>query len=133
MGTSAGLGEQQMSSSCGCHASRHRPLKLSILLPAAELNELRTREKEMCIEPDWEINAFLRAEALVGKRSNIGTEYVLRLLGLDICADTLVGNQVLEMEQRHHVAGNSSHKLQPGACCARRWNCGSLIVPAGGS
>lgn len=49
----------------------------------------------MCIEPDWEINAFLRAEALVGKRSNIGTEYVLRLLGLDICADTLVGNQVL--------------------------------------
>mmetsp|Transcript_9242 Transcript_9242/g.27733 ORF Transcript_9242/g.27733 Transcript_9242/m.27733 type:complete len:1604 (+) Transcript_9242:484-5295(+) len=74
-----------------------------------ELNELRKREKEQGVEPDWEINAFLRAEALVGKRSNIATEYVLRLLGLDICADTLVGNEMMR-----GVSGGQKKRVTTG-------------------
>eukprot|EP00879_Flechtneria_rotunda_P006755 GHRR01007099.1.p1 GENE.GHRR01007099.1~~GHRR01007099.1.p1 ORF type:complete len:1177 (+),score=387.98 GHRR01007099.1:1343-4873(+) len=57
--------------------------------------ELSRREKEMGIEPDPEVDALLKAAAVGGKRSNIVTDLILRILGLEVCADTLVGNQLL--------------------------------------
>lgn len=47
--------------------------------------ELRRREKEQGLEPDWEIDAFMRASALHNKRQHIMTDYMLRLLGLEVC------------------------------------------------
>lgn len=61
----------------------------------AYVDELRRREKELGIEPDAEVDALLKAEAVQGKRSNIVTDLMLRVLGLEVCADTIVGNQML--------------------------------------
>lgn len=57
---------------------------------ADELQELRRLEKEKGIQPDPEIDAFMKANAIEGKRESIETEYVLHILGLGVCADTLV-------------------------------------------
>ncbi|KAK9806328.1 hypothetical protein WJX72_010375 [[Myrmecia] bisecta] len=57
-----------------------------------ELAELRRREKEMGIEPEWQIDAFMKASTLKGQRHNIMTDYVLRMLGLEVCADTVIGS-----------------------------------------
>jgi len=56
---------------------------------AGEIEELRRREREQGIEPDWEIEAFMKASIRTGKRNNIRTDYTLRLLGLEVrrCSD----------------------------------------------
>ncbi len=57
----------------------------NILLGGAdEIGELRRRENEMQVEPDWEIDAFMKASVRHGKRHNIRTDYTLRLLGLEV-------------------------------------------------
>jgi hypothetical protein len=48
------------------------------------VDELRRREKELGIEADPEIDALLKAEAVEGKRSNISTDLMLRILGLEV-------------------------------------------------
>ena len=40
----------------------------------------------MQVEPDWEIDAFMKASVRHGKRHNIRTDYTLRLLGLEVIA-----------------------------------------------
>jgi hypothetical protein len=51
---------------------------------AVYVDELRRREREMGIDPDPEVDALLKAEAVEGKRSNIVTDIMLRLLGLEV-------------------------------------------------
>lgn len=51
---------------------------------AEELRELRKREKEQGISSNWEIDSFMAADTLEGKREAIVTEYMLRILGLDV-------------------------------------------------
>lgn len=46
--------------------------------------ELRRREKEAGLEPDWEIDAFMRASTLANRSQHIMTDYMLRLLGLEV-------------------------------------------------
>ncbi|EIE26053.1 ATP-binding cassette transporter [Coccomyxa subellipsoidea C-169] len=60
-----------------------------------EIHELRKREKEQGIEPDWEIDSFMRASAARGKRHSIMADYVMRMLGLEVCADTMIGSQLI--------------------------------------
>ena len=48
------------------------------------MTELRAREKEQGLEPDWEIDAFMRASSLANRRQHIMTDYMLRLLGLEV-------------------------------------------------
>jgi hypothetical protein len=55
------------------------------------LEELKRLEKEKGIEPDPEIHAYMKANTIEGKREGIETDYVLHILGLGVCADTLVG------------------------------------------
>ena len=54
------------------------------------LAEIRRREKEMGIEPEWNVDALMKAETLEGNRTSITTEFVIRMLGLGICSDTMV-------------------------------------------
>lgn len=54
------------------------------------VEELRRREKELGIEPDPEVDALLKAEAVEGKRSNIVTDLMLRVLGLEVGVTLLV-------------------------------------------
>ena len=44
------------------------------------------------LEADQKLADFMAAEARKGEPSNIRTEFLLRVLGLDICGDTEVGN-----------------------------------------
>ncbi|KAI3924912.1 hypothetical protein MKW98_031163 [Papaver atlanticum] len=54
------------------------------------LAELSRREKEAGIKPDPEIDAFMKVTAVEGQESSLVTDYVLKILGPDICADTMV-------------------------------------------
>lgn len=58
--------------------------------PPPELLELcKKREKEQGIVPDPDVAAFMDAITQTGKQSMV-TQLMLRLLGLDICEDTVV-------------------------------------------
>lgn len=58
------------------------------------LMELARREKEANIKPDPDVDVFMKAISMEGQKTNIVTDYVLKILGLDICADTMVGDEM---------------------------------------
>ncbi|XP_074275948.1 pleiotropic drug resistance protein 1-like [Silene latifolia] len=58
------------------------------------LAELCRREKEANIKPDPDIDLFMKA-AVQGHEESVITDYILKILGLEICADTMVGDEVL--------------------------------------
>ncbi|KAJ0755439.1 putative ABC-type xenobiotic transporter [Helianthus annuus] len=59
------------------------------------LAELSRREKDANIKPDPDIDVFMKAAATKGQEANVVTDYTLKMLGLDICADTMVGDQMI--------------------------------------
>ncbi|TVU42417.1 hypothetical protein EJB05_08821, partial [Eragrostis curvula] len=68
------------------------------------LAELLRREKAANIKPDVDIDAFMKASthklrldiaSAMGGQANVVTDYILKILGLDICADTMVGDEML--------------------------------------
>ncbi|XP_019711082.2 ABC transporter G family member 42 [Elaeis guineensis] len=59
------------------------------------LSELALREKQQGILPDPEVDLFMKATAMEGVKSSLQTDYTLRILGLDICADTIVGSEMM--------------------------------------
>ncbi|KAI4350304.1 hypothetical protein L6164_004772 [Bauhinia variegata] len=59
------------------------------------LVELSRREKEANIKPDPDIDVYMKAVATEGQKANLITDYVLKILGLEVCADTMVGNAML--------------------------------------
>ncbi|KHN09390.1 Pleiotropic drug resistance protein 1 [Glycine soja] len=70
------------------------------------LAELSRREKETNIKPNQDIDVYMKALANEGQKANLMTDYVLRILGLEVCADTIVGNAMLRGisgGQRKHV------------------------------
>ncbi|WCJ30204.1 ABC transporter G family member 39 [Euphorbia peplus] len=58
------------------------------------LAELARREKAANIKPDPDIDIFMKAAALEGQEANVVTDYILKILGLEVCADILVGDQM---------------------------------------
>ncbi|KAI4348999.1 hypothetical protein L6164_009658 [Bauhinia variegata] len=73
------------------------------------LAELSRREKELGIKPDPEIDAFMKATALSGQKNSLVTDYVLKILGLDICADILVGD-----DMRRGISGGQKKRVTTG-------------------
>ncbi|KAL5709532.1 ABC transporter G member 39 [Ranunculus cassubicifolius] len=73
------------------------------------LSELSRKEKEANIKPDPDIDLFMKAAALEGQKENVITDYILKILGLDICADTLVGNQMIR-----GISGGQKKRLTTG-------------------
>ncbi|XP_050384102.1 ABC transporter G family member 29-like [Argentina anserina] len=59
------------------------------------LSELARREKDAGIYPEAEVDLFMKATSIGGVESNLITDYTLRILGLDICKDTIIGNEML--------------------------------------
>ncbi|CAI9261240.1 unnamed protein product [Lactuca saligna] len=59
------------------------------------LAELSRRERDANIKPDPDIDVFMKAAATEGQEASVVTDYTLKLLGLDICADTMVGDQMI--------------------------------------
>ncbi|MCD7462124.1 transcription factor [Datura stramonium] len=78
--------------------------KTTLLLALAEkldpalkmLAELSRREKAANIKPDPDIDIYMKAAATEGQEANVVTDYVLKILGLDICADTMVGDEMIK-------------------------------------
>ncbi|PON66384.1 hypothetical protein PanWU01x14_110390 [Parasponia andersonii] len=60
------------------------------------LAELSKREKEVNIEPDPDIDVFKKAVAWEGREIGVVTDYVLKVLGLEVCSDTMVGDDILK-------------------------------------
>ncbi|KAK9269029.1 hypothetical protein L1049_000797 [Liquidambar formosana] len=59
------------------------------------LMELLRREKELNIKPDPDIDILMKAAVLKGLKEDIVTNYILKLLGLEDCADAMVGNEMM--------------------------------------
>uniref|UniRef100_A0A7N0TS87 ABC transporter domain-containing protein n=2 Tax=Kalanchoe fedtschenkoi TaxID=63787 RepID=A0A7N0TS87_KALFE len=59
------------------------------------LAELSRREKEANIKPDPDVDIYMKAAATEGQEASVVTDYILKILGLEICADTLVGDEML--------------------------------------
>ncbi|KAL0454588.1 UNVERIFIED_CONTAM: Pleiotropic drug resistance protein 3 [Sesamum latifolium] len=73
------------------------------------LMELIRREKEAKIVPNPDIDAYMKAIALEGQETTLQTDYILKILGLDICADTLVGDVM-----RRGISGGQKKRLTTG-------------------
>ncbi|KAL2539838.1 ABC transporter G family member 34 [Abeliophyllum distichum] len=73
------------------------------------LAELSRREKDSGIKPDPEIDAFMKATAMAGQKSSLVTDYVLKILGLDICSDIMVGD-----DMRRGISGGQKKRLTTG-------------------
>ncbi|KAA3470541.1 pleiotropic drug resistance protein 1-like [Gossypium australe] len=59
------------------------------------LAELSRREKEANIKPDPDIDIYMKAAALEGQEASVVTDYILKILGLEVCADTMVGDEMI--------------------------------------
>ncbi|KAL8458116.1 hypothetical protein ACS0TY_035847 [Phlomoides rotata] len=59
------------------------------------LSELSRREKHAHINPDPDIDVFMKAVATEGQEASVITDYVLKILGLEGCADTIVGDELV--------------------------------------
>ncbi|PIA64722.1 hypothetical protein AQUCO_00100293v1, partial [Aquilegia coerulea] len=59
------------------------------------LTELARREKVSGIFPEAEVDLFMKATAMEGIQSSLQTDYTLKILGLDVCKDTIVGDQMM--------------------------------------
>ncbi|GLU19232.1 hypothetical protein SLE2022_354930 [Rubroshorea leprosula] len=73
------------------------------------LLELSRREKEAGIKPDPEIDAFMKATSMAGQETSLITDYVLKILGLDICADIMVGD-----DMRRGISGGQKKRVTTG-------------------
>ncbi|XP_030489590.2 ABC transporter G family member 32 [Cannabis sativa] len=73
------------------------------------LLELARREKVAGIKPDEDLDLFMKSLALGGQETGLVVEYIMKILGLDICADTLVGDEMLK-----GISGGQKKRLTTG-------------------
>ncbi|KAL8521925.1 hypothetical protein ACS0TY_012179 [Phlomoides rotata] len=59
------------------------------------LAELSRREKDANIKPDPDLDMFMKASSIEGQQENVVTEYIMKILGLEVCADTVVGDEMI--------------------------------------
>ncbi|KAK0595711.1 hypothetical protein LWI29_009274 [Acer saccharum] len=59
------------------------------------LAELARREKTENIKPDPDIDIFMKAASTKGEEANVVTDYIIKVLGLENCADTMVGDDMI--------------------------------------
>ncbi|RXH88665.1 hypothetical protein DVH24_000264 [Malus domestica] len=76
------------------------------------LSELARREKEAGIYPEPEIDLFMKATSMGGRESSLITDYTLKILGLDICKDTIVGDDMQRVARKTEKPQVTSRKDQ---------------------
>ncbi|KAJ7955316.1 Pleiotropic drug resistance transporter [Quillaja saponaria] len=73
------------------------------------LAQVTRREKEAGIIPDPDIDTYMKAISVEGQRRNLQTDYLLKILGLDICADIMVGDAL-----KRGISGGQKKRLTTG-------------------
>ncbi|KAL6199773.1 hypothetical protein ACLB2K_029556 [Fragaria x ananassa] len=73
------------------------------------LVELSRREKDAGIKPDPGIDAYMKATSVAGQETSLITDYILKILGLDICADIMVGD-----DMRRGISGGQKKRVTTG-------------------
>ncbi|XP_022154870.1 pleiotropic drug resistance protein 1-like [Momordica charantia] len=73
------------------------------------LAELIRREKEANVLPDSDIDVFMKAASLEGQQRSLVTDYVMKVMGLENCADTRVGDEMLK-----GISGGQRKRLTTG-------------------
>ncbi|CAL9009960.1 unnamed protein product [Prunus brigantina] len=73
------------------------------------LSELVRREKAAGIFPELEVDLFMKATSIGGIESSLITDYTLKILGLDICKDTIVGD-----EMQRGISGGQRKRVTTG-------------------
>ncbi|KAM0861523.1 hypothetical protein ACQ4PT_045839 [Festuca glaucescens] len=71
------------------------------------LQELMKKERQLGIYPDPEVDLFMKATSVEG--GTLQTDYILRILGLDMCADVMVGD-----DMRTGISGGQKKRVTTG-------------------
>ncbi|XP_038698803.1 pleiotropic drug resistance protein 3-like isoform X2 [Tripterygium wilfordii] len=68
--------------------------------------EVSRREKEAGIVPDPDTDTYMKAISVEGLERTLQTDYILKILGLDICADIMVGSAI-----KRGISGGQKKRL----------------------
>ncbi|KAK6233316.1 hypothetical protein SCA6_003389 [Theobroma cacao] len=71
--------------------------------------EVSRRELEAGIAPDPDVDTYMKATSVKGRKGKLQTDYVLKILGLDSCAETFVGDAL-----RRGISGGQKKRLTTG-------------------
>ncbi|KAJ4977274.1 hypothetical protein NE237_002380 [Protea cynaroides] len=66
-------------------------------------------EKQAGINPDPDVDMYMKAISVEGTGKTIQTDYILKILGLDICADSMVGDAM-----RRGISGGQKKRVTTG-------------------
>ncbi|CAA6653938.1 unnamed protein product [Spirodela intermedia] len=73
------------------------------------MKEVSRREKQAGIIPDSEIDTYMKAISVEGLERSLQTDYILKIMGIDICADTMVGDSMTR-----GISGGQKKRLTTG-------------------
>ncbi|KAJ1273641.1 hypothetical protein BS78_05G000200 [Paspalum vaginatum] len=73
------------------------------------MKEVIRREKEAGITPDPDVDTYMKAISVEGLERSVQTDYIMKIMGLDICADIMVGDAM-----RRGISGGEKKRLTTG-------------------
>ncbi|VAI30388.1 unnamed protein product [Triticum turgidum subsp. durum] len=86
-----------------------KPSALNFLYKIEIMKEVIRREKEAGITPDPDVDTYMKAISVEGLERSMQTDYIMKIMGLDICADVLIGDAM-----RRGISGGEKKRLTTG-------------------
>ncbi|OQU78700.1 hypothetical protein SORBI_3008G033700 [Sorghum bicolor] len=73
------------------------------------MKEVIRKEKEAGITPDPDVDTYMKAISVEGLERSMQTDYIMKIMGLDVCADIMVGDAM-----RRGISGGEKKRLTTG-------------------